>query len=144
MLHEYFYEIDKRIDDEKIYNYKAKSFSRILQDYENQLLMNLYDCFSFKKIKTMSLIFDGILLLPKRSINIHDIENYLYNKSNIPMKITIKAFECHYKKFGGSNVDMNEFKKRYKINFILIKKSYITTILKNSITLLITFVIIVT
>ena len=35
MLHEYFYKIDKRIDDEKIYNYKAKSFSQILQDYEN-------------------------------------------------------------------------------------------------------------
>ena len=51
MLHEYFYKIDKRIDDEKIYNYKAKSFSRILQDYENQLLMNLYDYFSFRKIK---------------------------------------------------------------------------------------------
>ena len=144
MLHEYFYKIDKRIDDEKIYNYKAKSFSRILQDYENQILMNLYDCFSFRKIKMMSLIFDGMLLLPKRSINIHDIENYLYNKSNIPMKITIKAFECHYKRFGESNVDMNEFKRNIKINVILIKKSYITTILKNSITLLITFVIIVT
>ena len=49
ILHEYFYKIDKRIDDVKIYNYKAKSFSRILQDYENQLLMNLYDYFSFKK-----------------------------------------------------------------------------------------------
>ena len=45
MLHEYFYKIDKRIDDEKIYNYNAKSFSRILQDYENQLLMYLYDYF---------------------------------------------------------------------------------------------------
>ena len=51
ILREYFYKIDKRIDDEKIYNYKAKSFSRILQDYENQLLMNLYDYFSFKKLK---------------------------------------------------------------------------------------------
>ena len=40
MLHEYFHKIDKRIDDEKIYNYKAKSFSTILQDCENQLLMN--------------------------------------------------------------------------------------------------------
>ena len=70
----------------KIYNYKAKSFSRILQDYENHLLMNLYDYFSFKKIKIMSLIFDDILLLPKQSINITDIENYLYNKSNILMK----------------------------------------------------------
>ena len=26
MLHGYFYKIDKRIDDEKIYNYKAKTF----------------------------------------------------------------------------------------------------------------------
>ena len=49
ILHECFYKIDKRIDDVKTYNYKAKSFSRILQDYENQLLMNLYDFFSFKK-----------------------------------------------------------------------------------------------
>ena len=114
MLHEYFYKIDKRIDDEKIYNFKAKSFSRILQDYENQLLMNLYDYFSFRKIKMMSLIFDGILLLPKQSINITDIENYLYNKSNIPMKISIKPFECHYPKFGENNIDINEFKKKYK------------------------------
>ena len=102
MLHEYFYKIDKRIDDEKIYNYKAKSFSRILQDYENQLLMNLYDYFSFKKIKMLPLIFDGILLLPEQSLNIIDIENYLYNKSGISMKISIKPFECHYKKFGES------------------------------------------
>ena len=59
----------------------------------------------------MSLIFDGILLLPKQSINITDIENYLYNKSNIPMKISIK---CHYPRFGESNIDINEFKKNYK------------------------------
>ena len=48
-LHEYFYKIDKRIDDENIYNYKGKNFSRILQDIENQLLMNLYDYCSLKK-----------------------------------------------------------------------------------------------
>ena len=114
MLHEYFDKIDKRIAYEKVYNYKAKSFSRILQDYENQLLMNLYDYFSFKKIKMISLIFDGILLLPKQSINITDIENYLYNKSNIHMKISIKPFECHYPRFGESNIDINEFKKNYK------------------------------
>ena len=114
ILHEYFYKIDKRIDNEKIYNYKAKSFSRILQDYENQLLMYLYDYFSLKKIKMMSLIFDGILLLPKQSININDIENYLCNKSNITMKISIKPFECHYKKFGELNVNIKEFNKKYK------------------------------
>ena len=113
-LHEYFYNIDKRIDDENIYNYKAKSFSRVLQDYENQLLMNLYDYFSFKKIKMMSLIFDGILLLPKQSIDINDAQNYLYNKSGIKMKISIKPFQDHFSKFGESNVDIEEFKKNYK------------------------------
>ena len=30
------------------------------------------------------------------------------------MKISIKSFECHYKKFGESNIDINEFKKKYK------------------------------
>ena len=55
-------------------------------------------------------IFDGILLLPKQSINIKDIENYLYNKSNISMKISIKPFECHYKKFCESNIDIKDFK----------------------------------
>ena len=128
MLHEYFYKIDKRIDDEKIYNYKAKSFSRILQDYENQLLMYLYDYFSFRKIKIMSLIFDGILLLSKQSIDIYDIENYLYNKSGINMKISIKPFGDHFKKFGEANIDIKEFKKYIKINVILIEKLYIIII----------------
>ena len=143
MLHEYFYKIDKRIDDQKIYNYKAKSFSRILQDYENQLLMYLYDYFRFKKIKMMSLIFDGISLLPKQSINIKDIENYLYNKSNISMKISIKPFECHYKKFGESNVDINEFKKKYKNKCYINQKVIHHNHSKNSIISLITSVIIV-
>ena len=122
MLHEYFYKIDKRIDDEKIYNYKAKSFLRILQDYENQLLMNLYDYFSFKKIKMLSLIFDGILLLPRQSIDIYDIENYLYNKSGINMKISIKPFNDYFKKFGESTVDINQFKKKYKNKCYINKK----------------------
>ena len=144
MLHEYFYRIHKRIDDEKIYNYKAKSFSRILQDYENQLLMNLYDYFSFRKIKMMTLIFDGILLLPKQSINITDIENYLFNKSNIPMKISIKPFDDHFKKFGESNVDIKEFKKNYKNKFYINKRViHHNHMLKEKI-LLITFAIIVT
>ena len=30
------------------------------------------------------------------------------------MKISIKPFECLYKKFGESNVNIKEFKKKYK------------------------------
>ena len=62
----------------------------------------------------LSLIFDGILLLPKQSIDIYDIENYLYNKNGINMKISIKPFDDYFKKFGESNVNIIEFKKKYK------------------------------
>ena len=124
MLHEYFYKIDKRIDDEKIYNYKGKNFSRILQDYENILLMNLYDYFQIKKIKMMTLIFDGILLLPDQQINIHDIESYLFDKTNIPMKISIKPFKDYYPKFGEPNINVKEFKKKYK-NICYVNKKVI-------------------
>ena len=117
MLHEYFYKIDKRIDDEKIYNYKGKNFSRILQDYENQLLMYLYDYFSYRKIKMMTLIFDGILLFPKQSININEAEKYLFNKSGINMKISIKPFDDHYSRFGEVNINIKEFKDNYVNKF---------------------------
>ena len=122
MIHNYFYKIDKRIDDEKIYNYKGKNFSRILQDYENMLLMNLYDYFQIKKIKMMTLIFDGILLLPEQHINIHDIESYLFDKTNIPVKISIKPFKDHFQKFGEPNINSKEFKKKYKNNCYINKK----------------------
>ena len=122
MLHEYFYKIDKRINDEKLYNFKGKNFSRILQDYENMLLMNLYDYFEIKKIKMMTLIFDGILLLPGQTINIHDIQIYLFEKTEIPMKISIKPFKDHFQKFGEPNINIKEFKKKYKNICYLNKK----------------------
>ena len=122
MLHEYFYKTDKRIDDEKIYNYKGKNFCRIYQDIENELLMTMYDYFTFRNIKIQSLIFDGILLAPNQSIMINDIQNYLFKKTGINMKISIKSFKDHYPKFGIVNVDMNEFKKNYKISTYVNKK----------------------
>ena len=124
ILHEYFYKIDKRIDDEKIFNYKGKNFSRILQDYENKLLMHLYDYFQIKKIKMMTLIFDGILLLPDQQINIHDIESYLFDRTNIPMKISIKPFKDNFQKFGEPNINIKDFKKSYK-NICYINKKVI-------------------
>ena len=64
----------------------------------------------------MTLIFDGILLLPDQHINIHDIESYLFDKTNIPMKISIKPFKDNFPKFGEPNIDIKEFKKKYKNN----------------------------
>ena len=59
----------------------------------------------------MTLIFNGILLLPGQHINIHDIQSYLCHKTNIPMKISIKPFKDYYPKFGESNINIKELKK---------------------------------
>ena len=122
MLHEYFYKTDKRIDDENIYNKKGKNFCRIYQDIENELLMTMYDYFTFRNIKIQSIIFDGILLAPNQPIMINDIQNYLFKKTGINMKIAIKPFKDYYPKFGIANVNMNEFKKDYKITTYVNKK----------------------
>ena len=76
--------------------------------------MNLYDYFQIKKIRMMTLIFDGILLLPGQTINIHDIQSCLFDNTNIPMKISIKPFKDYYTKFGESNINIKELKKTYK------------------------------
>ena len=141
ILHEYFYKNDRRKDyDKNEYNYLGKNFVNILMDYENKLLMALYDYFNMKKIK---LIFDGILLLPKQNLNIFDIEKYLYEKTDIPMKISIKPFKDYYEKFGEVNIDMKRFKKDIKQFVIKIIKLFIIIIVKKKIILLIIFAIIV-
>ena len=70
----------------------------------------------------MTLIFDGILLLPGQTINIHDIQSYLFDKTNIPMKISIKPFKDNFRKFGEPNKSIKEFKKKYKNNCYINKK----------------------
>ena len=72
----------------------------------------------------MTLIFDGILLLPYQSINITDIQSYLFDKTEIPMKISIKPFKDYYSKFGEPNIIMKEFKKKYK-NICYVNKKVI-------------------
>ena len=84
--------------------------------------MNLYDYCSSKKTKMSSLIFDGIILLPRQQIDLNSIQNYIFNKSGIPIKVIIKPFKDYYPQFGISNVNLQEYKERYKIKFILTKK----------------------
>ena len=84
--------------------------------------MNLYDYCCFKKIKMSSLIFDGTILLPRQQIDLNDLQNYLFKKSGIPMKVIIKPFKDYYPQFGISNVNLQEYKERYKNKIILTKK----------------------
>ena len=96
----------------------------LVEFYKNMKIYYLYDYFQIKKIKMMTLIFDGILLFPGQQINITDIQSYLFDKTNIPMKISIKPFKDFYPKFGESNIDIKSFMKKYK-NICYINKKLI-------------------
>ena len=69
-----------------------------------------------------SLIFDGIILFPKQQIDLNDVQNYLFNKTGISMKMIIEPFEDNYQKFGISNVNLKEYKERYKNEIYINKK----------------------
>ena len=69
-----------------------------------------------------SLIFDGIILLPKQQIDLNDIQNYIFNKSGIPMKVIMKPFKDYYPQLGISNVNLQEYKERYKNKIYINKK----------------------
>ena len=60
------------------------------------------------------------------------------------MKISIKPFECHYPRFGESNVDINEFKKNYRNKCYINQKVIHHNHMLKKIISLITSVIIVT
>ena len=69
-----------------------------------------------------SLIFDGIILVGKQQIDLNDVQNYLFNKTGIRMKLIIKPFKDNYQKFGISNVNLKEYKERYKNKIYINKK----------------------
>ena len=112
----------KELMTKKYLTIKVKILVEYYKIMKIRLLMNLYDYFQIKKIKMMTLIFDGILLLPDQQINIADIQRYLFDRTNIPMKISIKPFKDYFLKFGEPNIKMKDFKKKYKNNCYINKK----------------------
>ena len=64
------------------------------------------------------------MLLPDQLINIADIDDYLFEKTDIPLKISIKPFKDYFQKFGEPNINMKELKKTYK-NICYVNKKVI-------------------
>ena len=62
------------------------------------------------------------MVLPGKPIIISDIEEYIYKKTGIPMKLSVKRIKDHFVKFGESNIDFTDYKKNYKITTYVNKK----------------------
>ena len=88
-----FYEKDKRYF-EKGYNYLGKNLSRIILDVENQILQVMINYFVLKRIKILTLEYDGLKIYTddkSRHFSINDLERIILEKTGINMKLSFKT-----------------------------------------------------
>ena len=97
-----FYEKDKRYL-EKCYNYMGKNLSRIILDIENQILQVMIDYFVLKRIKILTLEFDGLKLFcdhNSKHFSINDLEKVILEKTGINMKLAFKTINDMFPEMG--------------------------------------------
>jgi len=70
------------------YNIKASFMNTLLCDFENNILMNIYDF--YENPANCVLCFDGIMLLKKDYYNLRDCENNIFDNLGIKIKLKIK------------------------------------------------------
>ena len=97
-----FYEKDKRYF-EKGYNYLGKNLSRIILDVENQILQVMINYFVLKRIKILTLEYDGLKIYTddkSRHFSINDLERIILEKTGINMKLSFKTINDMFPELG--------------------------------------------
>ena len=102
-IQNYFFENDKRFSDTTVYNYKGKNLSRIILDLENQILQIMINYFNMKQVNLLTLEYDGLKIYSDKRCkhySINELENLIFEKSGIKMKLSFKVMENFYPDFG--------------------------------------------
>ena len=97
-----FYEKDKRYF-EKGYNHLGKNLSRIILDVENQILQVMINYFVLKRIKILTLEYDGLKIYTddkSRHFSINDLERIILEKTGINMKLSFKTINDMFPELG--------------------------------------------
>ena len=97
-----FYEKDKRYF-EKGYNYLGKNLSRIILDVENQILQVMINYFVSKRVKILTLEFDGLKIYTNdksKHFSINDLEKIILEKTKINMKLSFKTIHDMFPEMG--------------------------------------------
>ena len=97
-----FYEKDKRYF-EKGYNHLGKNLSRIILDVENQMLQVMINYFVLKRIKILTLEYDGLKIYTddkSRHFSINDLERIILEKTGINMKLSFKTINDVFPELG--------------------------------------------
>ena len=102
-IQNYFFDNDKRFEDMTVYNYKGRNLSRIILDLENQILQIMIEYFNIKKINILTLEYDGLKIYSNnksKRFSINELENLIFEKSGIKMKLSFKVIKDFYPDFG--------------------------------------------
>ena len=102
-IQNYFFENDKRFSDTTIYNYKGKNVPRIISDLENQILQIMINYFNMNQVNLFTLEYDGLKIYSNKKskhYSINELENLIFEKSGIKMKLSFKVMEDFYPDFG--------------------------------------------
>ena len=102
-IQNYFFENDKRFSDTTVYNYKGKNLSRIILDLENQILQIMINYFNMKQVNLLTLEYYGLKIYSNKKskhYSINELENLIFEKSGIKMKLSFKVMEDFYLDFG--------------------------------------------
>ena len=101
-IQKYFYEKDKRYLQTG-YNYLGKNLYRIILDVENQILQVMINYFVSKKVKILTLEFDGLKLYNNNNskhFSINDLEKIILEKTGINMKLAFKTINDVFPELG--------------------------------------------
>ena len=101
-IQKFFYEKDKRYF-EKGYNYLGKNLSRIILDIENQILQVMINYFVSKRVKILTLEFDGLKVYSNnksKHFSINDLEKVILENTGINMKLSFKTIHDMFPEMG--------------------------------------------
>ena len=98
----YFYSKNKRYF-EKNYNYLGKNLSRIILEKENQILQTMINYFISKRVKIITLEYDGLKIYTddkSKHFSINDLEKIIFKNTEINMKLSFKEIVDSFPEFG--------------------------------------------
>ena len=92
-IQKYFYTKDKRYFEKGV-NYMGKNLSRIILDFENQILQIMINYFVSKNINIFTLEYDGLKIYSdgkSKHFSINELEKIILEKTGINMKLSFKT-----------------------------------------------------
>ena len=121
-IQKYFYLKDKRYL-EKDYNYLGKNVSRIILEKENQILQTMINYFISKRVKILTLEYDGLKIYTddkSKNFSINDFKKIIFKNTEINMKLSLKEIVDSFPEFGirvstDDIIDKNVIENKVKV-----------------------------